>query len=111
MFAIAFVIDPSNHPSSTKGTNKGQGWLMTVIVWSVALILFSYSFERIVATVPITPMCLLRVACMAALTPGSITPTTGTPACFWTSFNASADAVLHAITIILAPFDIRKSAI
>ena len=52
-------------------------------------------------TVPITPTRPERVAGTSARTPGSITPTTGTPVAACSSSSAAAAAVLQATTTSL----------
>ena len=58
-----------------------------------------YAPESIVPTVPITPTFLLRVVCTKALTPGSITLTTGTGKVSFNCSSATDAAVLHATTM------------
>ena len=71
---------------------------------------FSYAPLRIVARVPITPTCRLRVACNAARAPGSITPITGTGNFFVNLGSATDETVLHATTSAFAFFCISISA-
>ena len=55
-------------------------------------------------TVPITPMRPVCVTIATERTPGSMTPTTGTPKVTSSSLNgAAAAAVLHATTSSLIP--------
>src|SRR6266542_3783691 len=74
---ICSVTSSSSSPSSINGTSNGQARLLTRTLLSAARSALSYAPLRIVARVPITPMCRLRVACNAARAPGSITPITG----------------------------------
>jgi hypothetical protein len=53
----------------------------------------------------------LRVAWTAARTPGSITPTTGTPWAFATSAIAATSIELHATTSILTSRSAKYAAI
>jgi len=71
---------------------------------------FSYAPLRIVARVPITPMCRLRVACSAARAPGSITPITGTGNLLANNGSATDETVLHATTSAFAFFRISIPA-
>ena len=59
------------------------------------------------ASVPMTPTLRVRVARSAARTPGSITPSTGIPACAVTSSMAETSTELHATTIIFTSRDTR----
>src|SRR5437016_2451016 len=63
------------------------------------------------ARVPIMPICRLRVAATAACAPGLITPTTGTARVFSSFGNATADAELHAITMVFTPSSTSMSVI
>ena len=56
-----------------------------------------------VALVPITATCPLRVASSAAATPGAMTPSTGTGSFSRSRGKASAVALLQATTTIFAP--------
>ena len=64
-----------------------------------------------VPTVPTTPTFRLRVAETAALTPGSITPTTGTSYSKRSSSSAAAAAVLQATTTILTSCSATRKAL
>ena len=56
-----------------------------------------------VADVPMTPTCPVRVAATARRTAGRITSTTGTGYRSLASARQAADAVLQAMTSILTP--------
>ncbi len=58
-----------------------------------------------------TPILLFFVTLTAARAPGKITPTTGIGKAALISSNATAVAVLHAITSIFIRFFNKKSAI
>jgi hypothetical protein len=77
---------------------------------SAARSAFSYAPLRIVARVPITPMCRLRVACNAARAPGSITPITGTENFSMSNGSATDETVLHATTSAFAFFHVKIAA-
>src|SRR3989338_247425 len=102
------TTSPSSHPSSTKGTNKGQAWLYTFTEGSRRFRWLSYAPLPIVALVPITPILPFLVFAIASLAPGSITPMIGSENL---SFNASRlkeDAVLQATTAILTSKSCKK---
>ena len=84
--------------------------LLTRTLLSVARNAFSYAPLRIVARVPITPTCWLRVACNAARAPGSITPITGTGNFLVNKGSATDETVLHATTSAFASFCISICA-
>ena len=97
------VIGSSSHPSSIAGTSIGQAWLVTRTSGARARIARSYAPLRIVPRVPMTPTCPLRVDATAARAPGTMTPVTGALTVCSNRGMPSADAVLHATTIIFAP--------
>ena len=70
-----------------------------------------YAPEAMVPTVPITPIRPVRVVRFAARSPGSITPVTGTVTYSRRWSSAAAEALLHAMTIILTLRAINTSAI
>src|SRR5439155_605419 len=84
--------------------------LLTRTLLSVARNAFSYAPLRIVARVPITPTCWLRVVCNAARAPGSITPITGTGNFLVSRGSATDETVLHATTSAFAFFCISICA-
>src|SRR5205814_4432224 len=92
------VTSSLSNPSSIKGTSNGHARLLTRTLLSVARNAFSYAPLRIVARVPITPTCWLRVACNAARAPGSMTPITGTENFLVNRGSATDETVLHATT-------------
>jgi hypothetical protein len=109
---IRSVTSSSSNPSSINGTSNGQARLLTRTLLSAARSAFSYAPLRIVARVPITPMCRLRVACNAARAPGSITPITGTGNFCVNNGSATDETVLHATTSAFAflPISITASS-
>ena len=98
-------------PRSTKGTNCGQSTAWTSMFGSRFAMHRWYAPDAIVPVVPITPTRPLRVAATVRREAGSITPTTGTSYSSRALSKNTDAAVLHAITIILAPRATRSSAI
>ena len=93
------------------GTSSGQARAEILILGSSSRSAFSYALLLIVARVPITPICRLRVAAIAACAPGLITPTTGTDNVFSSFGKATAEAELHAITMVFTPSSTSMSVI
>jgi hypothetical protein len=87
-------------PRSTCSTNAGQAALTSRTPGSISRIARSYAALFTVATVPIMPTTRSRVAWTAARTPGSTTPTTGTPCAPATSAIAATWIELQATTSI-----------
>src|SRR6266571_1779588 len=59
---MSSVAGWSNHPSSTRGTNKGQAWTHTGVSGRSALMARSYAPLAMVPAVPITPIFRDRAA-------------------------------------------------
>src|ERR1035437_2761478 len=108
--AISYVALSFIHPSSARGTKRGQERSKILMEASMSFIFFEYAWLLIVARVPITPTFLFLVFKEAIFAPGSIIPIIGISKLFFKIFSATEETVLQATTRALIFLCIRNLA-